>query len=121
MAVLHFVATSEIYDIWNGVIYGIVSGGVVPVSWFLFTYCLLMLMAYPTWHLMNKNKLLFMCIGVIWMIFIVLGIGDATWRIKPQSLWIHLYLGYFIWGMCLNLLKAKVDKQLKKYIRVLFH
>lgn len=68
-SILHFIKTGEIYDLWKQLLAGLASDGILPVSWFLFTYSFLLFLGYPLWYLKNKYRKLF---GIAMTIFIIL-------------------------------------------------
>lgn len=37
--VVHFMKTEEVYDVWGNFTASVSSEGILPVAWFLFTYC----------------------------------------------------------------------------------
>lgn len=101
-AVFHFALTSEVRDIWTDFIAGSAQGGTIPVSWFLFTYTALLVLAYPVMVFRKKHKLLFDIVVSGYMALIAAGVGTNIVNSKPQSLWLHLYSGYFATGMALS-------------------
>lgn len=114
-SMLHFVNTGEIYDLWQQLTAGLVSGGILPVSWFLFTYCFLLFLVYPLWHLKNKYKKYFNIMAIIWIILLAADVGRELIFIRTQSLWLHLYIGYFAFGMALTDIFAWIKKaQIRK-------
>lgn len=113
-SVLHFLRTGEIYDLWGQLTAGIASSGILPVSWFLFTYCLLMFFGYPLWHLKNRYPKFFSIATVIWIVMLAGDVGRELIYAKTQSMWLHLYLGYFAFGMALNDIFAWIQKKLTK-------
>lgn len=101
--VIHFLHTGEIYDLWENFIAGANGrGGILPVAWFLFTYCLLMLLGYPLWHFMKKHPYLFTGMSILWCVLLTFDVGRSLLSTRPQSLWLHLYAGYFCIGMSLS-------------------
>lgn len=104
--------TGEITNIWEDFLEGTVSSGTLPVSWFLFTYCILMMFSYPLHKLMCRSRILFAIICVVWMA--ALACGMRSWRViyreQIQASWLHLYLGYFAVGMLLARILPWIDK-----------
>ena len=118
-SVFHFLRTGEIYDLWEQMTAGIVSGGILPVSWFLFTYCILLIFGYPLWHLKNRYKKYFSIAAIIWGIMLAANIGRELISVKTQSMWLHLYMGYFILGMALTDILAWLERILSKRTSVI--
>lgn len=114
--VMHFFRTGEIYEIWAQFTAGAKSGGILPVAWFLFTYCILMIAALPLNKLFHKIPLLFGFITIILMIALSLGVGSEIVSDKTQALWLHLYLGYFMLGMLLNQILNWAKHRLNPYV-----
>ena len=110
---IHFIRTGEVYDLVNQMVSGVYSGGILPVSWFLYTYCIILLFAYPLWNINNKHKKLFIVVSVIWMAFLATNFGSGLVAGRTQSLWLHLYLGYFILGMCLSNIFPELNKSIQ--------
>lgn len=101
-SVVHYLRTEEIYNLWDNMTAGISGRGILPVAWFLFTYCFLMVLGYPLWHLMKKYKHMFCILSMTWIVLLAFGIGKITVDTRTQSLWLHLYVGYFCLGMALS-------------------
>ncbi len=55
---VHYIRTTEIYDILDNIVFGISDRGILPVSWFLFSYCFVMIIEYPLWFLKHKQGVL---------------------------------------------------------------
>ena len=121
-SVIHYIRTGEIYDIWSNFIESASGRGILPVAWFLFTYCLLMLVGYIFFGIKKKYPIIFLVFVGLWMIALAMNFGRPIIRSKTQSLWLHLYIGYFILGMSLNSLIEMVEKILdnRKHIFLLF-
>lgn len=100
--VVHFIRTGEVYELWGNLTAGAFSGGILPVSWFLYTYCLLMVLSYPMFYLQKRNEKAFAIASLVWIAVLALGFGDEVLETRTQSLWLHLYAGYFALGMTLN-------------------
>lgn len=116
---VHFIRTGEMYDLWENITAGITGGGVLPVAWFLFTYSLLLIIGYPAWKLLKRSKCLFCSISVIWMILLAFDVGRGLVGSRTQSLWLHLYIGYFLLGMALTAIIEIVLEKLNKTIIIL--
>lgn len=101
-SVVHYMKTEEVYDVWENLTAGVSSEGVLPVAWFLFTYCLLMVIGYPITRLKRKCRALFHIIVIVWMCALAMGTGMRIMETRKQSLWLHLYIGYFGLGMALE-------------------
>lgn len=99
--ILHFIKTGEMYNLWENVTASAYSGGILPVGWFLFTYCILLIVAYPLHIVMKRWPKIFTFMCLIWCTLLALGIGKKQIYTKTQSLWFCLYIGYFAVGMAL--------------------
>lgn len=109
-SVIHFIRTAEITDVWNNFLSGAVAGGILPVAWFLFTYMILLIVAYPLIYVKKKANGIFSIAVIIYMFLICLGFGSNIVNLRPQSLWLHLYLGYFALGMVLSNIKIEAKE-----------
>lgn len=86
-------------------------GGVLPVAWFLFMWFLLLLFSCVLCHLKQIRKTLFCLFTVIWLILLAipnLSLFDY-FAVKTQSLWLHMYVPYFMLGMMVS--EIKVEKR----------
>ena len=111
--VVHFIRTGEVGDIWANFTDGVLSRGILPVAWFLFTYCFLMITGYLLYHFERKCRILFCALVVLWMGALAMGWGNDIMVSKTQSLWFHLYAGYFCLGISLNYAAEFVSKYIK--------
>ena len=100
--VVHFMKTEEVYDVWGNFTASVSSEGILPVAWFLFTYCFLMIIGYLIIQLKRKRRLLFHVIVIVWMCALAMGAGRGIMETRRQSLWLHLYIGYFGLGIALE-------------------
>lgn len=108
-AAVFFLDTGKLHSVWEEFLSGAKSDGILPVAWFVFTYCFLMLTGYPLWHLQKKKTALFGTLTGLWMLLLAAdkfllkdNTIDGILRFSvPQSLWFHIYLGYFCVGMLL--------------------
>lgn len=110
-SLLHYIRTMEIYNLLDNFVLGISAGGILPVAWFLFTYCFLIIVGYPLWHIQRKSN----GGGVLmaaWMAALALGVGKSIMWTRPQSLWLHLYIGYFGLGLVLVKYKREINKKI---------
>lgn len=107
---IQFVRTGEFYDIWDNFLQGADSRGILPVSWFLFTYCLLMVLAYPLHKILRWSRRFFALLCAVWIVALSCGMGSGIVANKTQALWIHLYGCYFSVGMLLPRVIRAVDK-----------
>jgi len=94
--------TEEVYDVWKNFTASVSSEGILPVAWFLFTYCFLMIIGYLIIRLKRKRRLLFHVIVIVWMCALAMGTGRGIMETRRQSLWLHLYIGYFGLGIALE-------------------
>ena len=99
--VIHYINSGELYNLWEQFIAGVSCNGILPVSWFLFTYCIVLIAGYPLYYLYNKYPICFEWMVIIWTSCLALGVG-STMTGRVQSMWLHLYLGYFCLGMVLQ-------------------
>ncbi len=113
-SILHFIKTGEIYDLWKQLLAGLASDGILPVSWFLFTYSFLLFLGYPLWYLKNKYRKLFGIAATVWIMMLMADVGRGVIGFKTQSLWLHLYIGYFAFGMALTDVFSWADRRLQK-------
>lgn len=114
-SIIHLARTGELYDIWTNTSQTIVAAGIEPVAWFICTYCILMIIAPTFYYCMKKWPKCYYGISILWIIILATGKFDFIRNTRPQSLWLHLYLGYFAIGMtCADVYKRFGD--LKKRI-----
>lgn len=116
---VHYIRTGEIYDLWENLTAGAQSGGILPIAWFLFTYCFLMLSGYPLYYLRRKCGILFYIVVAVWMSALAAGLGRIIIESRTQALWLHLYGGYFCLGIALNTGVRAVDHMVKKQTQIL--
>ncbi len=102
MITFRSLKNKQFCDIFEEYINGAFSRGILPVSWFLFTYSLIMIIAHPLKKLQCNNRKCFNLITLLWIVFLALGIGKNIIYHMPQVLWLHLYMGYFVLGMSLH-------------------
>lgn len=119
--IIHYIKAEEMYDVWDNFVAGISSEGILPVSWFLFTYCILMIIGYPLYKLCKRYPMTFCSCTILWIIFLAIkmDMGLNIIETKTQSLWLHLYLGYFCLGMVLNEAKKGLHIELKGKMGIL--
>ncbi len=106
----HFICTGEIIDLWGNITAAAGSGGILPTAWFLFTYCFLLLLGYPLQRLKQKQKGLFCTASMIWIVLLAFGFGSGLHDTRTQSLWLHLYAGYFCFGMSLSVTGGSISR-----------
>ncbi len=106
---VHFLRTGEMADLWDNIISGAYSEGILPVAWFLYTYCFLMILTYPMWNLLQKFPKVFVAASILWGICLAFDVGRVLLNTRCQSLWLHLYIGYFAIGMAV----AKISEWVK--------
>lgn len=112
--IVHFVRTGELYDVWTNMSQTITASGIEPVAWFLCTYCLLMVVAPALHYGMKKSPIIFYIVIVLWLRVLATGKLDFIREVRPQSLWLHLYAGYFAIGMvCADIYIRMSDFQKK--------
>lgn len=110
-SVIKYIHTKELLDIWWNLTAGMLSDGILPVAWFLFTYCFLMLLAYPLWNIYKMRPIAFFVFSSVYCLFLAFHIGDNLLKVYSQSLWLHLYLGYFCIGMSMNTIQCKMQNR----------
>ena len=84
---IQFVRTGKIYDIWDNFLQGADSRGILPVSWFLFTYCMLMVLAYPLHKILRWSRRFFALLCAVWIGALSCGMGSGIVANKTQALW----------------------------------
>ena len=101
-ATMHFIRTAETLDIFREFINSSTAEGILPVAWFLFTYTILMFVAFPICLARKKDmpKRIMFIIVIAYMVALSFGVGRNNG--KPQSLWLYMYLGYFVTGMVIS-------------------
>lgn len=107
---VHYIRTGELYELWINFTAGVGSGGILPVAWFLFTYCLLLIIGYPLYYFYHKHSYIFSALLILWMAALALGAGEDIITTRGQSLWLHLYLGYFCVGIAMNRIRVKLSR-----------
>ena len=76
---------------------GIDSKGILPVSWYLFSYTVLIIIGRMLIVFLKKAPIFF---GIItFVLLIVSGNLDCIKNSMAQVLWLHIYLPYFMLGM----------------------
>lgn len=120
-SVIHFLRTGELYDIWGQFVSGAINKGILPVAWFLFTYCILLILGYPLYYFCRKFPAAFLVLSFVWMTALAMGLGESIVIVKSgtPALWIHLYLGYFCLGMVGYGVKKKLGSVRVKRIIVI--
>ena len=99
LTIVHFILTGEVYNIWSQFTLSLLSKGVLPVAWFLFTYCICVFCEIPIYWLRRKNKIIFYILSIVWTVLLALGVGSNIMLNETQSLWFHIYIGYFLVGI----------------------
>ncbi len=112
---IHMARTSEVYDIWDHTLGAVVSSGLEPVAWFLFSYAILLIFAPFLHYVLKKWPIVMYIFSAVCMILLARGFGDEIRETKAQVLWMHIYLGYFVLGMTLYNLFGFI-KGIYKYI-----
>ena len=117
--IVTLIYSGSVYDLWGNFLQGIVSAGVLPVSWFLFTYCALLIFAFPLHALLQRSLPWFAGLVVAWLAVLACGFGSTLHDTQTQSLWLHLYGGYFAMGMLLARLFPLIDRRLPSNCQIL--
>lgn len=115
---VHYIRTTEIYNLLDNFVLGISDRGILPVAWFLFSYCFLMIAGYPLWCI-EKEKRGGM-LSAAWLIALAFDMGKTVVLLYPQtqSLWLHLYAGYFGAGIMIAKGKIELDKRCSRYMQI---
>lgn len=111
---VHFIRTGELYDIWTNTSQAVISSGIEPVAWYLFTYCLLMIFAPLLFWVLKRFPTMFCICSVGWMIILTTGYFNFIRDTRTQSLWLHLYAGYFVLGMTCAYLYSHMPEKGRK-------
>lgn len=115
-SILEYFWTGWLPDILSNLTGTIHGSGNLPVAWFLFTYCLILLFAPALWKVCKKFPLPFAVAAALWVGFLAFGKLDFIAATRAQSQWLHLYLGYFVCGVALAQLYDRVVRHhAKKY------
>lgn len=117
--IAHYIRTGELYGLWDHFMAGISSAGILPVSWFLFTYCGLLILSYFFYHFSRKFYYIFYGVTFLSLILLALGYGKNIVYTKVQSLWMHIYLSYFCVGIVLSQLKEKLGRENKRKLYII--
>ncbi len=113
--ILYFIWYGQYYNFIDEIEKSALSDGILPVGWFLFTWFLLLIFSYP-FHYMMKNYFKVFFLSVILMMFLLnLEIKNEMNGVyfierKVQVLWLHIYMPYFILGMCIGKMKEQLEK-----------
>lgn len=115
---VYFAMTGELPNIVEQYFLGISSNGILPVSWFLFAYIVLLILSYPLYFGLKHKYLKYVVYGVEVILLVILASGiDKAWtKNRPQVLAIHMYLAYFLAGMIISKLEEIVPQRYKKII-----
>lgn len=117
--VIHYIRTNETFDAVDHFVLGLTgNGGVLAVSWFLFTYSvLLIVVAYPLWYI-EKHKNGGGVLAIAWMIALSWGVGKSIMLSRAQPLWLYLYAGYFSLGLTCVKLRKVISKNISRYRQI---
>ena len=105
---INFLFANKVLNPFEQYIYCFYSKGILPVGWFLFSYMLLMFFAYPLTCIFQNSTVFSLIITSVLLFFISIP-NRITFILlsQTQSLWIHLYLTYFIVGILIKQLSLK--------------
>lgn len=112
--VVHYVVTRELYNIVEEFIAGIDSRGILPVSWYLFSYTVLMIIGRILIILLKKTPVFFGILTFVLLIFS--GNMDFIKNSMAQVLWLHIYLPYFMLGMLVCHYDIINNKKVKTFL-----
>lgn len=116
--VAYFFMTGEWYDLWENFVAGAMSQGVLPIAWFLFTYCFVIICGCILNKLSGRWPSVLVIISTLWLCGLAMGWGSELVYTKTQALWIHLYLGYFCMGMVLRSIQNKLDSMVSDKVQI---
>ena len=111
-----FFFRGTIYNPFHEFFSAMQSGGIMPVGWFLFTYCFLIFFSPYLKKWIEKSFLSFAVCVCILLFLLALRKFDFLTNSITQSRWLHLYLTYFMLGMALKKISAFKFLGTKKYI-----
>ena len=120
-SVLSYFYNGKFYNIFYEFYLSAFSTGILPVGWFLFTYCALIFLAYPIFKLLNKNKAYIYALFLLVILLsslLGLNIGLKYFKFKTQSTWVGLYFTYFCIGICINYTISKFAIHKQKIFRL---
>lgn len=115
---VQFLLTADRISIEGTILAAADSGGMLPVAWFLFTYSVLMGLAYPLFQFYKKAPRLFSLAVFCWMLLLWRCAFDNWNAAHTQSLWLQQYAGYFALGMVVNRLYNKIQPMRKQFLAV---
>lgn len=106
-AIIFYILNNNFYNILDELEKGALSQGILPVSWFLFTWSFFMISAYPLKKLLEKHPILFISLSLLFMLSLEFRTTIFSKEIlstlgRTQSLWIDIYFPYFMFGMSLG-------------------
>ena len=99
--VAFFILTGEVKDLWENVALSFNMKGILPVAWFLFPYCIFLVLAYPLWYIRKKGQMRFTAVSFICILFLEVAVKAGQMKTGVQSRWLCLYFTYFMLGMAL--------------------
>ena len=115
--IFKFILNGELLNPISEIIKGLFASAILPVGWFIFTLSILILSSYFLHKLCAYNKFLYI---LLLFFIIVLNFVIKIDITVVQSLWILLYLMYYMIGILLSkiVIKRKVYKILLVIINV---
>jgi surface polysaccharide O-acyltransferase-like enzyme len=114
---LEYLYTQRLLNVIDEMENGFISSGLLPISWFIFTLCILLILAYPLHFIMKKTPRIYCLSGII--LIIILGfIKNFYFKGEfiisgTQSTWFIIYLPYWILGSSLFLLLKYLSSKIK--------
>lgn len=99
--VAFFILTGEVKDLWENVALSFNMKGILPVAWFLFPYCIFLVLAYPLGYIRKKGQMRFTAVSFICILFLEVAVKPGQMKTGVQSRWLCLYFTYFMLGMAL--------------------
>lgn len=97
-----FILSGEVKDLWENVAMGINESGILPVAWFMFPYCIFLLLGYPLWYICKKSPRGFTAVSFLGILFLEFAVRAGQMTQGVQSRWLCLYFAYFTMGMALS-------------------
>ena len=97
-----FILSGEVKDLWENVALSFNMRGILPVAWFLFPYCIFLVLAYPLWYICKKSPMRFTAVSFMWILFLEFAVRAGQMKSGVQSRWLCLYFAYFMLGMALS-------------------
>ena len=112
-SVINYIFYTELLNPFEHMILSLKAQGILPVAWFIFTYCIILITASFLFRALKAYPSLYCFLASILIIALAFGFAHRL-NNKPQALWFHLYLGYFIFGMSILKIQDYLNKIMSK-------